>query len=341
MTTHEDCAAVREYPSSTTLEALGPQRRGESNLARRVRLHQSWYRAAVLRLDRFGSTPGPSGRPMGSVLAPADALAGMNFTSHAAHELFTARRAVGWGLDPKRCTAHMTSSQALSLNLFGPLRADSEWFARVLGSLVGRSDLQRVVQFELEFAPPRRSQHLGDQTRLDALVVVETNAGYEAIVIEVKYADRFSTRRVDVTREPYVELAKTADLWKDPSRVLRCQLFNQLVRIDALASSTSMSFGSTQPVTFLAVVHEDDEKAMEVLHRYGTELNAPGRLHVVSLRRFVGSMKQAVYDDTQDKVVNRLHTRYVNESASASLWSEMLQKLSDRQSSSPLVRGPR
>ncbi|WP_374113599.1 hypothetical protein [Microbacterium sp. zg.B48] len=60
---------------------LGPQNAGDGPLLRRVRRHQSWYRAEVLGLPRWGTTRGRSPRELGSVLSDEDAAAGLNFRS--------------------------------------------------------------------------------------------------------------------------------------------------------------------------------------------------------------------------------------------------------------------
>jgi hypothetical protein len=79
----------------------------ESGLPARMRLHQSWYRAAILGLDRWGCTPPPTSRPLGSILTEVDAAAGLAFTSSAAEALYIERRTKGWGVDPLRVQAYL------------------------------------------------------------------------------------------------------------------------------------------------------------------------------------------------------------------------------------------
>src|SRR5687768_10941951 len=93
--------------AATILERIGPQLKGETGLAQRLRFHQSWYRLEVLGQDSFGSTPPPRSRALGSILTSDAAALGMNFSSAAAAELYSRRRAEGWGLDPIRCTRYL------------------------------------------------------------------------------------------------------------------------------------------------------------------------------------------------------------------------------------------
>lgn len=55
-----------------------------------------------------------------------------------------------------------------------------------LNAWLRRSDLRRIKGVELEFAPARRSLHLNDQTRIDALIVAAGDSGTEVIAVEVK-----------------------------------------------------------------------------------------------------------------------------------------------------------
>lgn len=105
---------------------------------RRTRFHQSWYRAHALGLRRWGAAPGPRGGPLGSVLHEEDAATGANFTSDSAKRLFLNRHSEGWGVDSTRCLRLLTSSQALTFNLFGPLVEDPDLAAHVLRHVTRR-----------------------------------------------------------------------------------------------------------------------------------------------------------------------------------------------------------
>ena len=128
--------SAHEYRDASEAEnGLGPQNPGDGPLLRRRRLHQSRYRATVLKLPHWGATVGRSPRPLGSVLADEDAAEGRNFGSLGARDLYTSRHAAGWGIDP-RCSTYMTSSQALMINLCRgthPPRSTARWLAEARG----------------------------------------------------------------------------------------------------------------------------------------------------------------------------------------------------------------
>lgn len=295
---------------------LGPQNPGDGPLLRRVRLHQSWYRAAVLGLPRWGSTRGRSARELGSVLTDDDAAAGLNFGSPSAFSLYETRHAEGWGIDP-RCSAYMTSSQALTVNLFGLLGQDDAWLLECVNTWLGRSDLRRIESVGLEFAPARRSLHLNDQTRIDALVVAAGDSGTEVIAIEVKYADRFNSRLVDISTSPYRGLAERAGLWADAARVLGGRRVNQLARVHALAASYSLSLGISTPASLLVLSHETDASAADVVEEYRPLVD--GRLvHHTSLRDACRSVVDAA-PPRHGAAARDLDLRYGSEAGSAGL----------------------
>jgi hypothetical protein len=246
---------------------LGPQNPADGPLLRRVRFHQSWYRVTALGLSRWGVTQGSSPRELGSVLCDEDASAGLNFLTPSAFDLYRSRHAAGWGIDP-RCSAYMTSSQALTINLFGLIGDNETWLLGCLNAWLGRSDLRHVEALELEFAPSRRSLHLNDQTRIDALILAVGDTGTEVIAVEVKYADRFNSRRVDIDTQPYRELARRSGLWKFPSRALTDRRLNQLARIHALATSYALSLDVDRPTSLLVLTHGLDHVAEAVVDDY-------------------------------------------------------------------------
>ncbi len=311
------------------LSGIGPQRAGDSPLARRVRFHQSWYRAVVLNRGTFGFTSGSRPQALGSILTDADARAGMNFTSTAARRLFHQRHAEGWGLDPTRCTKYLTSSQALMLNMIGLLVESPTWAARLLRKVLNRDDIEAVKWIEVEYAPRRRSAYLRDGTRLDVLVMIATPAGEQLVVIEIKYCDRFNSRRVDINTPEYRQLASECELWVDADRVLETSELNQLVRCHALAAAVSKDVSSVPKMCpSLVVLHHDgDDRASDLVAQYATELAEPLLARNVSLNRFVQVLSEQAQSKIQKRVARDLELRYVDEEESECAWNAWRQSV--------------
>ncbi|MDN5699486.1 MAG: hypothetical protein L0G85_04105 [Kocuria sp.] len=313
--------ATSHLATKDLLELIGEQRPQEPTFVRRRRFHQSWYRAEILELPHYGSTEARPARPCGSVLTDSDAKMGNNFTSDAARKLYLQRRTEGWGLEPIRCTKYLTSSQALSLNLFGPLIEDKTWAARSLSLVLGRTDIDVVHHIWIEYAPARRSKFLNDMTRLDAVVLLETNSGEELLAIEVKYADRFSSRRVSIDRAPYRKLATDTELWQDPGEVFATQSVNQLVRCHALAAALSIDWlEQTRQPTLLVLHHREDNNSHLTVDRYKSHLTKANLCQEASLDDFVRALAAASETDEQRSLVSAIHLRYLAEKQSEAAW---------------------
>jgi hypothetical protein len=317
-------APVSATSVSAHLELLGPQRSGESGLPARVRFHQSWFRYDVLGLRAFGSTRHHSGgRPLGSILAPSDARNGLNFVTPSARSLFEWRHQQGWGVDPFRCTSHMTSSQALMFNLLGPLWPDHSWITRLLTRLL-EAEVFAILGLDLEFAPLRRSAYLRDMTRLDGWIRLDTNDGPTALVVEVKYSDRFSSRYINPAEQaPYRALASRTQLWSLDDGAAQARQVNQLLRCHALGAAVWLSEQpNCAPPRLLVVHHPDDDVARKTVAAYRKVLRIPELVTSVGLDAFLAGMLATASSCSQRHVVEELGRRYVAHDLSEELWHE-------------------
>lgn len=305
------------------LAAIGPQRASDNPLARRVRFHQSWYRAVVLGSKSFGSTANAQPRALGSILTDDDGRAGLNFTSSAARRLFASRRAEGWGVDPIRCVKYLTSSQALTINIFGLLAECEAWSARVLRDVLQRSDIAAVKWIKIEYAPRRRSEYLHDSTRLDVLIQVSTPTGDQLVVAEVKYSDRFNSRPVNIDRPPYRQLANAHLLWADADTVLRTSAVNQLARCHALAVAVShdLTPGQKELPKIVVLHHESDANSSAAIASYTACLEEPSLIRSASLRTLVSALRTQARSPQQRRAARDLALRYIDECESEQAWA--------------------
>ena len=308
------------------LEPLGDQPRlSETPHSRRARFHQSWYRAKRLGITSWGSTP--NGRPLGSILPDAAAAAWANFTTPEARDLFLVRRTQGWGVDPVRMTSYMTSSQAMLVNLIGPLGADPKWLLAVLQAVLDRPDFLDVVRWDVEFAPPARSQYLGDMTRVDAFFRVRTPTGIEGVVLELKYTDRFSSRRLDLpSNDRYWDLAHRSGLWREPERVLSDGAISQLLRCHALGARTLEVDDRGKRTSLLLVSHPADQDAGKTFERYRAHLANPADARHVGLDRLLDAAVSTAPSRHAESTVRELRIRYLAHDESEWHWAEHLTR---------------
>src|SRR5688572_7957146 len=89
---------------------IGPQYAGDSAFPARMRLHQSWWRAAVLGVP-YGVGPTAKGERLGNYLGDEAAKAGLNFLTPQIFEVAQERFAQGPGVERYRCLHNMLSSQ--------------------------------------------------------------------------------------------------------------------------------------------------------------------------------------------------------------------------------------
>ena len=303
------------------LAGIGPQSPSDSPLMARVRFHQSWFRHNVLKLPEFGCTRG--GRPIGSILTASDGENGKNFVTPEAHALFRTRHQEGWGVDPVNCTRHMTASQALTLNLIAPLLSHQTWFARLLSEVL-RLPVNVVNDVAIEYAPPNRSQYLGDQTRVDAWIQLETSLGPQAVVLEVKYADRFNSRHVKIlSNERYRVLGAATGLWDLDNPTVDDRIVNQLLRCHALGAAVWRAKGSNLEVPKLLVIHHrDDEGATRAVGAYSEVLNHAEAFAATDLSSFLETMRATADSKLQRDIADQLWTRYAAYDLSEQAWQQ-------------------
>lgn len=126
---------------------------------------------------------------------PSDeANAGKNFVESMRREIFDGvakRKQAGKGIDFKRTTTNLLSSQAMCFNLFVPLKKWPNLLVHVLQKLI--PGLHQIESLDLEYTPPKEIFH--DQIGLsgvdcDVLVRgIKANGEKVVVVIETKYVE--------------------------------------------------------------------------------------------------------------------------------------------------------
>lgn len=213
----------------------------------------------------------------------------------------------------------MTSSQALTLNLFGPLLAEPSWFSGLLLRLLGRGRWDGSERSFIEYAPPDRARRTGDRTIADIYVERQSGDATESIVIETKLADRFSSRFVDITRTPhYQTLNAKVNLWNEDLSGDDGRATNQLARVHALGSTYS-----GVAATLVVLHHPLDQRTPLIAERYRQTLRDPSLLVVGDLAAFIGHMAAASSTPDQLEVARKMSVRYVEMELSAPAWQAL------------------
>lgn len=292
----------KKYCCRMDARSLGPQRPGDPKLLRRIRAHQSWYRAEILKLRDWGVTPPPHSREYGSILSLEAAARGANFTSTMAAEAYRKRRLTGWGVEPYRCERYLTSSQTMTLNLFAPLAADLKWLDRILDS-IGLANIGAAERLEIEYQPKFLRAGRRDRTLADAFIKTRS-AG---IVVETKLADQFSRRWSTVDGSSfYRQVNAEFGIWNALPGGFDTPAKDQLGRLHALGA-----LAATSPPPIVMVHHPLDEAGAAHAERYRELLQEPSLLNIIDLEKLIRTMMDTSRSDTQRRVAEQLQLRYV------------------------------
>jgi hypothetical protein len=292
----------------------GPQCAADSPFKARMRAHQSWYRAEVLRVP-FGTGPGPSStQERGSMLALADADRGANFVSPEVFDLARRRIAEGHGVDAFRCLRNMLSSQPMCFNLFGPLALDRALATSCMRALFP-GEVAQVLEVRVEYAPSPRARYLDDRTAFDAFVVYERTDGAKAFLgIETKLTETFSAKN---PRDPskYVEHARRSpSIWpRSGETALWDRRWCQLWRDHLLVEAVRLDGGAGYAAGRLAVVHHPADPDCDGAIAGYRALLAPGDASIVDLPldRIVATWAATVCRVEHREWLEKLRVRYL------------------------------
>jgi hypothetical protein len=300
---------------------FGPQSSGDDPFTARMRFHQSWYRAMVLRVP-YGHGPRPTSKTRyGNMLAEEPAVEGKNFLTPEIHSVYRDRLARGGGdVEPFRCERNMLSSQPMCFNTFGPLVKDLSRATRFLRALLP-TEIDVVTRADIEYRPPESA--LGDGTSFDAFFEYRSPRGDLAFLgIETKLTDTFSQKRYE--RERYVEITHRSDSpWKKDYRDrLPDPRFNQLWRNHLLVEATReiprASHGSRG--TLVLIHHSNDVKGAQVAAEYSGLLADPTSFRVFPLNTLTATWLDAAVDPIDVDWISKLQERYVRLEPSESDW---------------------
>lgn len=251
---------------------------------------------------------------MGSILPLEFSTEGANFLSDSAWHHYKERRKLGWGVEPYRCERYLTSSQALTFNLFSPLADDLSWFDRTLEELgIPYKGVSR--RMNLEFQPQLRGEGHLDKTVADAFVEGE-NSG---LVIETKLADQFSRRRIsDRALNFYSWINKEIPIWRDIDTGFAHGAQEQLARVHALGALASRG-----PSVLLFLHHPLDTLSHSKAETYRELLHRPDEFCVVDLDRFADGLLSTARSRDHRRYVANFRTRYLDLRLSDAVFSAM------------------
>lgn len=304
--------------------AIGPQYSGDSLFAARMRFHQSWYRARVLRVP-CGTGPGPASVvAYGNMLRREDGKRGLNFLSPQVFVAAKQRLRDPRGtIDKFRLLHNLLSSQPLCFNLFGPLAEDPDLATVALRSLLQSDEVKRVTQVLLEYAPEPQDEYLNDRTAFDAFIAFDNADGTSGFIgVEVKLAEPFSQCRYN--GGAYRQLTEAADSpwpqesWAHVADIEHNQLWRDHLLALALLRHRRSAYASGR---LMLVRHPGDGDCTNVVAGYRRLLKPDDRSLVdVTLDRVLDAWEQAAKGTEHHEWLAALRLRYLDLAASEEEW---------------------
>lgn len=268
---------------------VGPQYSGDDPFTRRMRLHQSWWRAAVLRVECGVGPHATSRNRYGNMLTERDGVRGLNFLTPAIAE-FAVRRQQEFprGIKRHRLLCNMLSSQPMCFNLFGPAALDEEVGCAIAAACCSKFQLHRCVRVIIEHEPAPRSAFLDDATSFDAFLELEDISGRLGfLAIETKLTEPFSPTRYAIaegSRYSYW-LRHARSPWDATSSTeLEAIDINQLFRNHALAVAAAHREDTPYSFGMLGVVrHPGDAACAAAVSRYRHLVRDDGLVPLIDL----------------------------------------------------------
>lgn len=238
---------------------IGPQCDSDGPFRRRMRLHQSWYRHAILD-EPYGTGPRRTDTSYyANMLSCNGATNGRNFLTTDIFELAKKRAAEQTGaVEPFRLFGNMLSSQPMCFNLLGLLELDDN-VGTVLARTLWGMHIERVKAVRFEWAPTPKVEYLNDRTAFDALIEYDSTEGPGFIGIETKLSEPFSPKVYD--KDEYRRWMVGDAPWRcDAHPRCSARALNQLWR-DHLLAWALMRHGESQFVRgCLTVIHHAEDR---------------------------------------------------------------------------------
>jgi hypothetical protein len=303
---------------------IGPQYPKDNPFAARMRFHQSWYRAKMLKVS-FGHGPRRNSPSLyGNYLTQEDGNQGLNFfTPQLGERIFSVvkqRLAENKGaIEPYRLLCNMLSSQPMCFNLFGPLVNDFGLATALLKPLFP-DEILEVTRVKLEFAPEPATEYLNDHTAFDAYVeytALDGNKGF--IGIETKLVEPFTLAEHE--HKEYWKWSHHEDApWVEITLSnLRDVKINQLWRDHLLGVAMQLHPKSSyKHGHFLVIYHSGDEACSQSVNLYRTLLKPGDRsFQAIKLDELINRWQHSNTLNLEDKSwLREFSIRYLELSAS-------------------------
>jgi hypothetical protein len=303
----------KQYTKDDTMDKTG--------FKRRARLHQSQYRAKVLKVDHSRE----KGDDYGNRLSEVDGIKGLNF--YPGFNILQAVNEKNKYKYNKNIHSDMLRSEHIPYNLFVPFIQDTSFMTNVFNELMGgciaEIHLSNDINKLIEYAPSPRKHYLNDGTSFDAYVEYTNKNGERCIIgIEVKYTEHEYPLKKGSKEEAYVELAcspyykisEASGLYK-PNTIekLKSDLYRQIWRNHLLGESIRLKdndqFKHFCSMTFFP---KGNTHFVEASKNYIDMLNSnDNRFIPINYEDFISACKKHCPNESFREWIKYLEERYI------------------------------
>jgi hypothetical protein len=256
------------------IESLGEQSSSDNQLQKRMRLHQSWWRAFVLAEEQGQHPMNPDNQIGSSILDGEDSFSNFldDFAKQAVKETLQERKSSAKGMiSESRLFNNLLSSQPLCFNFFGRLKYNRSFASSVLKQFFPA--ISEVTAIHFEFAP--NTAQNGDNSAHDVAIEFVSIDGKNGLIgLECKYTEPFSPTLY--RKKEYENIYTESNAFTAGYEELTGSDFNQLFRNQLIVESALINKSYDIGYSGLFCIHGDENalskgKAFQKMLKKGEE----------------------------------------------------------------------
>lgn len=303
-------------------ELLGEVPEDVSNFRHRMRVHQGWWRMAVLGEEQGEN---PSGRKGSVCNTIYDGDPKRNFISDGSYEAFVQtkeeRKEIATGMFiEKRLLTNLLSSQPLCFNFFGELKINTTLAVKVLHCWLPDADTVEWVKFE--FAPD--ANYTGDNSAFDIAISYRNTDGHRGLLgLECKYTDDFSTSGNPKKKEYRQVYEGNRHIFLREYEEYFHKKYVQLFRNELMAQAL-LGHHEYDIVTTGLFCHHADDAALSTARAFQGMLgDGQNSFRIITYRDFITSLQQLDLEWKEREWIMNLWARYCGVGLSEKLFQHV------------------
>ena len=298
------------------LYLIGEVPADKNSFKHKMRLHQGWWRTAVLCEDP-GKNPATGEGEVCNMMEDGKATR-KNFLSEAAYiaaqrtleerqqELARYGKAAGI-VDEDRLHNNLLSSQPLAFNFYGELKLDLDFATEMIR--IWEPDIDRVISVEFEYAPLPKKKYTDDNSAFDVAFFFESQGLKGLLGLECKYTDTFSAKEYDSPAYNNV-FERSQATFKRPYKEYIASRYNQLFRNQLIAESLRQH-GEVDIVRTGLFCHQDDESALGIAGEFREMLENGGEgFRIITYMDYISNLQRMALSVPQREWTMMLWARY-------------------------------